>query len=152
MNTIIKIEKCALDLEHYYDLAELFEHDHGAQVTFTGFVRQQDYHEPITHLYIEYFPQVTEQEIQNIVEQAQKKWQLSLAIVVHRVGEIPVGKPIVWIMTQSKHRIDAYAANEFIMDYLKVSAPFWKKEHFENGHEHWVAAKKSDQEKSRVWA
>ena len=151
MNLLVQIEKNALNLEYCTDLALLFNHDHGAQVTFTGFVRQHDYVEPITHLFIEHYPQVTEQEIQNIMQQAQQKWQLSAAVVAHRVGEIAVGEPIVWVMTQSKHRIDAYAANEFIMEYLKVSAPFWKKEHFKNGQEHWVAAKQSDQEKSQSW-
>lgn len=151
MRTVIQIEKNHLDLEHYCDMAMLLSDDQGAQVTFTGFVRQHDYIEPITHLTIEHYPQVTEQEILQIVEQAQHKWRLSAVVVVHRVGEIEVGQPIVWIMTQSKHRIDAYLANEFIMDYLKVSAPFWKKEHFQNGQAHWVAAKKSDQEKSNQW-
>ena len=72
-------------------------------------------------------------------------------IVVHRVEKVNVGEAIVWVMTQAKSRVDAYAANEFIMDYLKVSAPFWKKECFENLEEKWVEAKVSDQAKFQTW-
>lgn len=152
MSIIIQIEPEVLNVNEYTDLAMLFNHDQGAQVTFTGFVRQHDYVEPITHLFIEHYSQVTENEIKNIVDKAQQKWLLSAIVVVHRVGKVAVGEPIVWVMTQSKHRLDAYAANEFIMDYLKTSAPFWKQELFENGESHWVAAKESDQNKIKKWS
>ena len=151
MNILIQIENEALNFNKYYTFVDSLNEDFGAQVIFTGFVRKNDYAEPITHLYIEHYPQVTEDEIRKIVEKAAEKWQLETAVVAHRVGNIAVGEAIVWVMTQSKHRLDAYAANEFIMDYLKISAPFWKKEHFQNGQENWVAAKQSDQEKSQIW-
>ncbi len=151
MNILIQIEQEALNFNQYYTFINSLNEDFGAQVTFTGFVRKFDDVEPITHLYIEHYPQVTEDEIRKIIEIAAKKWQLKTAIVAHRVGNIAVGEPIVWVTTQSKHRSDAYAANEFIMDYLKISAPFWKKEYFQNGQESWVAAKQSDQEKSQIW-
>lgn len=152
MNILIKIENERLQIEEYCDYVQLLHHDCGAEVTFTGYVRENDYAEPITHLCIEHYPDVTEQEIKKIVEQAAQRWQLTAVVVAHRVGEIAVGEPIVWVMTQSKHRRDAYAANEFILDYLKVSAPFWKKEYFKSGQSHWVAAKQSDQQQYQVWA
>lgn len=152
MSIIIQIEPEVLNINEYTDLAMLFNHDQGAQVTFTGFVRQHDYAQPITHLYIEHYSQITENEIKNIVEKARQRWLLSAVVVAHRVGKVVVGEPIVWVMTQSKHRLDAYAANEFIMDYLKTSAPFWKQEHFENGGSHWVVAKTSDQNKIKKWS
>ena len=152
MSIIVQIEPEVLNINEYADLAMHFNHDQGAQVTFTGFARQHDYVEPITHLYIEHYSQITENEIKNIVEKARQRWVLSAIVVAHRVGKVVVGEPIVWVMTQSKHRIDAYQANEFIMDYLKTSAPFWKQEHFENGESHWVVAKKSDQNKIKKWS
>ena len=151
MNILIQIENETLNFHQYDSFVNSLNEDFGAQVTFTGFVRKNDYAEPITHLYIEHYPEVTEEEIKKIVEKAAGKWPLETVIVAHRVGMITVGEPIVWVMTQTKHRLDAYAANEFIMDYLKTSAPFWKKEHFQNGQENWVAAKQSDQEKSQIW-
>lgn len=152
MSIIIQIEPEVLNINEYTDLAMLFNHDQGAQVTFTGFVRQHDYAQPITHLYIEHYSQITENEIKNIVEKARQRWLLSAVVVAHRVGKVVVGEPIVWVMTQSKHRLDAYAANEFIMDYLKTSAPFWKQEHFENGGSHCVIAQTSDQNKIKKWS
>lgn len=125
--------------------------DFGAEVSFTGYVRQHDHDHPISHLLIEHYPQVTEAEIARIIEQALQQWQLTHVVVVHRVGKIAVGEPIVWVLTQARHRLAAYAANEFIMDYLKVSAPFWKKECFDGGAEQWVAAKQSDQDKYDTW-
>lgn len=151
MNVLVQIEDEALNIDQYQKSVYSLNEDFGAQVTFTGFVRKHDYVDPITHLYIEHYPQVTEDEIRKIVDLAQQQWPLETVIVAHRVGKISVGEPIVWVMTESKHRVDAYAANEFIMDYLKVSAPFWKKEYFQNGHEQWVAVKQSDQEKSKTW-
>ncbi|OTG87069.1 hypothetical protein B9T31_05525 [Acinetobacter sp. ANC 4558] len=151
MNLLIQIENDTLNIKQYQKFINSLNHDYGAQVTFTGYVRKHDYAESITYLYIEHYPQVTEQEIKNIVQRAQQQWLLEAVVVAHRVGNIAVGEPIVWVMTQSKHRLDAYAANEFIMDYLKVSAPFWKKESFQNGHECWVNAKDYDQEKFKKW-
>ena len=151
MTTTILIQDQSLDLQVLHRPPDHLQGDPGAQVTFTGFVRQHDYAEPITHLFIEHYPEVTEQEIRHIAQTAQEKWNISHITIVHRVGFIAVGEPIVWVCVYAKHRTDAYAANEYIMDYLKVSAPFWKKEIFQNGRANWVDAKKSDQEKYNTW-
>ena len=150
MCVLIQIESEKLQIEQYRDYIELLNQDSGAEVSFTGYVRKNDYAEPITHLHIEHYPNVTEQEIKKIVEQAQQRWQLTAVVVAHRVGEIAVGEPIVWVMTQSKHRRDAYAANEFIMDFLKSKAPFWKKEQTNQG-ERWIEARESDKEALSKW-
>ncbi len=147
----VRLEDKSLDLAKLHTQAALNDHDNGAQVIFTGFVRQHDHHHAISHLLIEHYPEVTELEILHIVEQAQQKWNILDNMVVHRIGKILVGEPIVWVSTLSTHRKDAYAANEFIMDYLKVLAPFWKKECFQNGHEQWVTAKTSDHLKQQQW-
>ena len=94
---------------------------------------------------------MTEKQITKIIDIALQQWSVSNVIVVHRVEKVNAGEAIVWVMTQAKSRVDAYAANEFIMDYLKVSAPFWKKECLENLEEKWVEAKVSDQAKFQTW-
>lgn len=148
---LIEIHADELDLAHWHKRASELETDDGAQVVFTGMVRGGDYDVPVTHLFIEHYPSVTENEIQKIVQAAAAQWPISSCIVLHRVGKIHTAQPIVWVMTQSRHRAAAYAANEFIMDYLKVAAPFWKKECFADGTERWVAAKNSDRDKYRQW-
>jgi len=151
MTVLVKIQNKAIDLNALTREAAQFDHDVGAQVSFTGFVRGHDHATPISHLFIDHYPSVTEKEIERIIGIAQQKWPISAVIVVHRVEKICVGEPIVWVMVQAKNRVAAYAANEFIMDYLKVAAPFWKKECFDNLEEQWVAAKVSDQNKFQRW-
>lgn len=151
MTEIVKIQREAIDTAALFNEAVHFGQDFGAQVVFTGFVRRDDYKQPISHLYIDHYPIVTEKEIAKIVACAKQKWSVIDIMVVHRIEEILVGEAIVWVMTQAKSRIDAYAANAFIMDYLKVAAPFWKKECFENLEEKWVEAKQTDLDKFETW-
>lgn len=151
MTVIVKIQSEAIDIAACMLEADGFTDDFGAQLSFTGYVRRNDYSDPISHLFIDHYPVVTEKQITKIIDIALQQWSVSNVIVVHRVEKVNVGEAIVWVMTQAKSRVDAYAANEFIMDYLKVSAPFWKKECFENLEEKWVEAKVSDQAKFQTW-
>lgn len=151
MTVLIQVQAEPLDIASLLAQASLSAHDFGAQVTFTGWVRQHDYATPITHLHLEHYPQVTETEIARIVANSLQKWPISEVVVVHRVGKIAVGEPIVFVLTQAAHRGDAYAANEYLMDYLKTSAPFWKQECFADGSAAWVAAKASDVSKQLAW-
>lgn len=123
----------------------------GAQVRFVGSVRNDARSSALTHLVLEHFPGVTEREIERIVEQARQRWDLQMVRVVHRVGTIAVGEDIVLVETASKHRLAAYEANAFIMDYLKTEAPFWKQECFGDGSSLWVEAKASDQTILQRW-
>lgn len=123
----------------------------GAQVRFIGSVRNDARSSALTHLVLEHFPGVTEAEIERIVELARQRWDLQMVRVVHRVGTIAVGEDIVLVDTASKHRLAAYEANAFIMDYLKTEAPFWKQECFGDGAVHWVEAKASDQTILQRW-
>lgn len=123
----------------------------GAIVTFKGVVRGAGAQKPLSHLYLEHFPQVTEQEIARIVAVARERWHFASCRVIHRVGDLFVGEPIVLVMVASKHRKEAFHAAEFIMDYLKTEAPFWKKEYFKDGDAQWVAAKSSDEEEKQRW-
>src|SRR5215472_11017344 len=124
--------------------------DIGAVVTFTGICRGDENGDPIAALTLEHYPGMAEAEIARHVEAAESRWALSGVIVVHRYGRIAVGEPIVLVVTASSHRHDAFAAAEFLMDYLKTRAPFWKRvEHAQDGH--WVGAKLSDDAAADRW-
>ena len=110
---------------------------------------------PIAALTLEYYPGMAEAEIARHVEQAQARWPLLGVTVVHRYGRIAPGENIVLVVTASAHRQDAFAAAEFLMDYLKTRAPFWKQIEFATGEKTggkiWVDAKQSDDELAERW-
>ncbi|WP_028357374.1 molybdenum cofactor biosynthesis protein MoaE [Brackiella oedipodis] len=147
----VVVQDQTIDVQAWQAQALRHGADSGAQVTFTGYVRVHDQELPVRYLKLQHYPGVTEAEIQKIILQAQQKWLLSSAIVVHRCGKVYAGEPIVWVCVMAKHRQDAYHANEYIMDYLKIAAPFWKQEGFADGTERWVKAKDSDLEKFKTW-
>ncbi|TNE95513.1 MAG: molybdenum cofactor biosynthesis protein MoaE [Gammaproteobacteria bacterium] len=122
----------------------------GAIATFTGLVRDSGDMKGVTGLYLEHYPGMTEQVIAGLIEDASKRWDVRAARVIHRVGRLALCDQIVFVGVCSAHRGDAFAACEFIMDALKTSAPFWKKELTEDG-EHWVEQKSSDLDKTRTW-
>jgi molybdopterin synthase catalytic subunit len=122
----------------------------GGVVTFTGYVRSSNENRDIEALELEYYPGMTEKCIRAILEQAARRWPLLAVVVVHRVGVLRPGEQIVWVGASAAHREAAFAAAEFIMDYLKTRAPFWKKEHGPEG-EHWVDARASDAERAGRW-
>lgn len=124
--------------------------DVGAQVCFVGQVRDFGDSQEVTALELEHYPGMTEKSLLAILDEARARWPLAAARVVHRVGYLPLGEAIVLVLTASAHRGDAFAACEFIMDYLKRDAPFWKKEHTAAGS-HWVEAKHSDQQAAQRW-
>ena len=115
----------------------------GAIVTFTGMVR--DNGGKLSAMEIEHYPGMTERAIAAFVEQAMARFSLIDALVIHRYGRLEAGEPIMMVATAAPHRIDAFAAAEFLMDWLKSRAPFWKKEISADGSE-WVAAKDSDED------
>ena len=122
----------------------------GAVVTFTGRVRNQNEGKQVTSLTLEHYPGMTEKSLSKIIAQAKERWSIGRVKVIHRVGELFIGDQIVFVGVTSKHRQDAFAANEFIMDYLKVQAPFWKKEANKNDV-NWLDAKSSDKHKAATW-
>lgn len=122
----------------------------GAIATFTGLVRDSGDMKGVTGLYLEHYPGMTEQVIAGLIEDASKRWDVRAARVIHRVGRLALCDQIVFVGVCSAHRGDAFAACEFIMDALKTSAPFWKKELTDDG-EHWVEQKNSDLDKTRTW-
>jgi len=124
--------------------------DVGAVVTFTGVCRGDEDGTPIAALTLEHYPGMSEAEIARHVEAAQSRWSLSGATVIHRYGRIAPGEDIVLVVTASSHRHDAFAAAEFLMDYLKTRAPFWKRVEHAGGST-WVDAKSSDDAAADRW-
>lgn len=121
----------------------------GAVVTFTGLVRELAEAELLS-MTLEHYPGMTEQALTQIATEAQQRWQLGAVSIIHRIGTLLPNEQIVFVGVASAHRAAGFAAGEFIMDYLKNRAPFWKKEHTSNG-EYWVAAKVSDQAALQRW-
>jgi molybdopterin synthase catalytic subunit len=120
----------------------------GAVVTFTGLVR--DNGGQLAAMEIEHYPGMTEKAIAAIMDQAQARWHLADALVIHRYGRLAGGDAIMMVATAAPHRADAFAAAEFLMDYLKSRAPFWKKEIGADGTS-WVAAKDTDEAALTRW-
>lgn len=123
----------------------------GATVTFTGRVRNKNLGDDVLALHLEHYPGMTEKLLGEIIADAKKRWSINRVKVIHRIGTLSIGEQIVFVGVTSPHRGEAFAANEFIMDYLKVSAPFWKKEKTKTG-ERWLEAKSSDQQKATNWS
>lgn len=124
--------------------------DSGAVVTFTGHVRGGTGASAVTCLELEHYPGMTEHSLLAILEDASVRWPLLAAAVVHRVGRLAPGEPIVWVGVSATHRGEAFAACEFIMDFLKTRAPFWKKEHRPDGA-NWVESRSSDDRRAARW-
>jgi len=124
--------------------------DIGAVVAFSGICRDSEDGEKIASLTLEHYPGMAEAEIGRHVEEAQSRWPLMAVRVVHRVGRIEPGETIVFVACASKHRRAAFEAAEFLMDYLKTRAPFWKKVEQASGVI-WVEAKERDDDAAARW-
>lgn len=123
--------------------------DAGAIVTFTGVVRNNA-DGSLSHMEIEHYPGMTEKAIATITTDAMTRWSLKDALVIHRHGTLAPGEMIMMVATAAPHRVDAFAAAEYLMDYLKSRAPFWKKEHSKDGV-HWVQSKDEDEAALDRW-
>ena len=121
----------------------------GAIVTFTGIVRGQK-SKTLDYMFIEHYPGMTETQIKLIVEDAFKRWKICDVLVIHRYGKLEPGEPIMMVATAAEHRKEAFEAAEYLMDYLKSRAPFWKKEVL-NGEENWVDATSADEASLNRW-
>jgi molybdopterin synthase catalytic subunit len=122
----------------------------GAVVSFVGQVRDLNDGFNVATMTLEHYPGMTEKSLAGIIEQAQIRWQVADALIVHRVGELKPLDQIVLVLVASAHRKDAFSACEFMMDYLKTEAPFWKKEQTPSG-ERWLEAKASDDQAKSRW-
>ena len=147
MNINIHIQ--AEDFDVSDEIAALTEEtpQTGAVATFVGLVRGGD---DLTALTLEHYPGMTEQQIARIAEDAARRWALMGITVIHRVGRLIPGERIVFVAVAAMHRAGAFEACEFLMDYLKTKAPFWKQEE-RNGTVQWVEAKLSDDAAAERW-
>lgn len=125
--------------------------DIGAVVVFTGICRGDDGGEPIAAMTLEHYPGMAETEIARHVAEAERRWALTGVTVIHRFGRLVPGDNIVLVATAARHRGEAFSAAEFLMDYLKTRAPFWKQEE-RTGKTAWVAATEADDAAAERWA
>jgi molybdopterin synthase catalytic subunit len=124
--------------------------DIGAIATFIGLCRDEDGR--LASLELEHYPEMAEADIGRVADEARSRWPLAGLTIIHRCGRIEPGAQIVLVAATSRHRAAAFAATEFVMDYLKTRAPFWKKEHLADGTSGgWVAAKEDDAAAAERW-
>lgn len=123
----------------------------GAIASFVGVVRDINSQQTIASLELEHYPGMTQASIREIIQEAGERWPLLAARVIHRIGKLAPTEQIVLVAVSSLHRGEAFAACEFIMDYLKTRAPFWKKELTAEG-EHWVDARSTDHSAAQRWS
>ena len=142
--------------EQPFDAGALISETHranpgvGAVATFVGLVRDVNEGADVSEMTLEHYPGMTERAIERICRDAAERWDVLDARVVHRVGTLRPTDPIVIVVVASGHRNDAFEACEFIMDFLKTRAPFWKKEVTSDG-DRWVEARASDDEAAARW-
>jgi molybdopterin synthase catalytic subunit len=152
MTTSVTIRIQEADFDIGREIAALTQGrtDIGAVVTFSGICRGQEGSEAISALTLEHYPGMAEAEIGRHVTEAISRWPLTAVTVIHRVGRITHGENIVVVLTASAHRQAAFAAAEFLMDYLKANAPFWKREETGGGTS-WVDARSDDDDAAARW-
>jgi molybdopterin synthase catalytic subunit len=150
MSATIRIQREPLDIAAEMAKLTRGRTDIGAVVTFTGICRGDESGDPIAALTLEHYPGMAEQEISRHVEEAQTRWPLLGVTVVHRHGRLMPGEDIVLVIAASSHRQAAFAAAEFLMDYLKTHAPFWKQVE-QAGDKTWVEARGADDAAAARW-
>src|SRR3954463_138046 len=146
----IRIQEADFDIAQEIAALAKGRSDIGAVVSFSGICRGDENGEPIAALTLEHYPGMAEAEIKRHADEAMSRWPLSGLTVVHRVGRIAPGENIVLVLTASQHRQAAFHAAEFLMDYLKANAPFWKREENAAGTI-WVDARSHDDQAAARW-
>jgi molybdopterin synthase catalytic subunit len=146
----VRVQEAAFDIAQLQAALLSGTQAEGAVATFTGYVRAANKQRQVSTLELEHYPGMTEASIRQIAEQAAERWPLLAAAVVHRVGKLYPGDQIVWVGVSGAHRESAFSACEFIMDYLKTQAPFWKKESGPQG-ESWVTTRQHDSSRAARW-
>ena len=147
--TLVRVQEEDFDTQTVIDDLTSGRKDVGAVVTFTGLVRDLA-DGSLQSMKLEHYPAMTEKALVAIVDKAMQRWDIQDVAVIHRVGQLKPADRIVLVVTLSAHRHDAFQASEYIMDYLKTQAPFWKKETTSEG-EQWVEARHTDDEAAGRW-
>jgi molybdopterin synthase catalytic subunit len=147
----IAVQSAGFDLGAEVEALRRGRTDIGAIASFVGYARDHNDGAGVAALTLEHYPGMTEKALADIVAQAAQRWAVQDVTVIHRIGRLSPGDPIVLVAVASAHRGDAFAACEFLMDYLKTRAPFWKKEETPDGVR-WVDARASDELAAQRWS
>jgi len=147
---IVRVQEADFDTGRELDALTRGRTDVGAVASFTGLVRALNDGSAVSAMTLEHYPGMTERALEDICREAHARWKLIDTLVIHRVGALRPGDRIVLVGVSSAHRGEAFAACEFIMDYLKTRAPFWKREDTPGGSR-WVEARESDEQAARGW-
>ncbi|HXS53078.1 MAG TPA: molybdopterin synthase catalytic subunit MoaE [Usitatibacter sp.] len=147
---IVRVQGADFDVGRELESLTRGRVDVGAVASFVGLVRDVNEGHAIRGMTLEHYPGMTESALEEICREAHSRWQLLETLVIHRVGPLQPGERIVLVGVSSAHRGEAFAACEFIMDYLKTRAPFWKREETPQGPR-WVEARSSDDEAAQRW-
>lgn len=123
----------------------------GGVVSFIGLMRDMNQGDAVSGMTLEHYPGMTEKALATIVDEAGERWSIDAVRVIHRVGALEPQDPIVLVAVASAHRGEAFRACEFIIDYLKTRAPFWKREQTADGKSRWVEARESDEDAAAIW-
>ncbi len=151
MNIVVRVGKADFDVGAECRALASHSPQSGAVVQFVGLMRDSNQGDDVLTMELEHYPGMTERRITEIVELAQQRWPLFATTVIHRVGVLYPQDQIVFVGVSAAHRHDAFQACEFIMDYLKTEAPFWKKERTLTGEQRWVDARQTDQQALKRW-
>ncbi|GAA6183646.1 molybdopterin synthase catalytic subunit MoaE [Aliiglaciecola sp. NS0011-25] len=149
INILVQLQ----DFEHAEEYQRLKNHgtQYGAIVTFTGLVRDMNLGANVKGLFLEHYPGMTEKVLEDLVLQATQKWSLGAITIIHRIGQLDVNQQIVFVGVSAKHRKEAFEACQFLMDFLKTQAPFWKKE-LRDDAEYWIEKRQSDDLAVKKWS
>ncbi|HEY8242700.1 MAG TPA: molybdopterin synthase catalytic subunit MoaE [Casimicrobiaceae bacterium] len=147
----VRIQTAPFDAQAEADALRRGDHDVGAVVSFVGTVRDVNDGDAVTTLELEHYPGMTEKALEAIEAEARERFDVRGVVIVHRVGPLAPGDPIVLVVVTSAHRGAAFDACRFVMDYLKTRAPFWKKERTPKG-ERWVEARADDDDAAAAWS
>ena len=146
----VRVQEADFDTGKELDSLTSGRRDVGAVASFVGLVRDANDGASVSGMTLEHYPGMTEKALEDICAQAHARWDLTDTLVIHRVGALKPGERIVLVGVTSAHRGEAFAACEFIMDYLKTRAPFWKREDTSAGAR-WVEARASDDSAAKKW-
>jgi len=147
----VRVQREDFDLGAEVSLLQAGDTDIGAIVSFTGTVRGEAGGRAIQSMRLEHYPGMTEAELGRVEDEAHARWSLKRSLIIHRYGELKPGDNIVLVVTTSKHRQAAFEAAEFLMDFLKTRAPFWKQELDAEGRGGWVDAREEDNSAVERW-
>lgn len=146
----VRIQEADFDLGVEITALRTGRKDIGAIASFIGLVRDFNEGDTVTGMHLEHYPAMTEKVLRQIIAQARSRWEITDVLIIHRVGTLLPGDQIVLVVTASAHRGEAFAACQFLMDFLKTQAPFWKKEQTSEGNR-WVNTRESDQMATEKW-